>query len=205
MDSLRQMDIDVFRALNLAGDNSILDLLMVAFTIMGISYVIALVAIPLWMKGKREAAFDVILLLVVVTVVTEVVKIVVDRQRPSYDLADVQAIVSASGPSFPSAHASRAFAAAFLIATCTRRRWGVTAFFVASLIGLSRVYLGVHWPSDILFGAILGVVIAAIMILVARKSSIYQKIRKATIRRLESLLARDQGPNRSANERAVEM
>ncbi len=61
-------------------------------------------------------------------------------------------------PSYPSGHASAAFATAIVLCL-TYRRWRVRALAIlgASLIALSRVYLGFHYPSDIIGGAALGV------------------------------------------------
>ena len=60
-------------------------------------------------------------------------------------------------PSYPSGHAATAFAAALVLALTYRQwRWGVLALAGASLIALSRVYLGYHYPSDIVGGAVLG-------------------------------------------------
>ena len=55
--------------------------------------------------------------------------------------------VSRTGYSFPSFHAATSFAAATVIAMIAGRRWGSWAFVGAVLISLSRVYLGVEWPS----------------------------------------------------------
>jgi undecaprenyl-diphosphatase len=204
MESLHQLDVDIFRALNQAGEFELLDALMVAFTIVGISYVIVLIAVPLWMEKKREAAFDVVMLVVIVTVISEVVKILVDRQRPSMELSVVQTIISASGPSFPSAHASRAFAVALLVAFNSNRTWGIAAFIVATLIAISRVFLGVHWPSDILFGAFLGLLVAAMLAYLGRKSKAYQNIRKRVLDRLAPLVRGNHGARRPASDKAVE-
>ncbi len=67
------------------------------------------------------------------------------------------------GWSFPSGHATTAFAAAAALATVRvpRRapRWLTVAFFIlAILIGFSRVYLYVHYPSDVLAGALIGLI-----------------------------------------------
>lgn len=177
---------------------------MVAFTIMGMVYVIALVAIPLWTAGKRDVAFDVVVLVVIVSVLTEIIKFLVDRQRPYLELSGVQTILSASGPSFPSAHASRAFAVAFIIALNSRRMWGILGIVVASLIAVSRVYLGVHWPSDILFGALLGLLVAALMAYVGRECEGYRGTRRRVTEGLRSVQKRGHAPMRSASDKAVE-
>lgn len=59
--------------------------------------------------------------------------------------------------SFPSAHASVAFALATVVLLMTRQaQWAVLAVFAASLIAWSRVYLGLHSPSDVMAGALAG-------------------------------------------------
>jgi membrane-associated phospholipid phosphatase len=89
-ESLKQIDVDVFRALNLAGSNEILDAIMILLTVLGFTYVITLLSVPLWLSKKREAAVDLVFLVIVVSVVTELVKILVDRQRPYLELSGVQ-------------------------------------------------------------------------------------------------------------------
>jgi membrane-associated phospholipid phosphatase len=85
------------------------------------------------------------------------IKLAVRRRRP--ELAGLPALTStATRLSFPSAHASTSFAAAGMY-----RRMGLPTlplYGLASALALSRLYLGVHYPSDVLAGALLGSVVA---------------------------------------------
>jgi membrane-associated phospholipid phosphatase len=71
--------------------------------------------------------------------------------------------------SFPSGHSASAFACATVIAWASPRL-AVPAFVLAALVAWSRVYVGVHWPLDVLGGAALGVLVAtALLKLVATR------------------------------------
>jgi membrane-associated phospholipid phosphatase len=60
--------------------------------------------------------------------------------------------------SFPSGHTASAFAVGFLAYACCRRRlWKYTAIILAMLVGYSRVYMGLHFPRDVLAGGAIGV------------------------------------------------
>lgn len=85
-----------------------------------------------------------------------------DRDRPS--IADPSILVEGGLPgssAMPSGHAATAFAAATVIALVhPRLRWWVLG--LATLVAVSRVYLGVHHPSDVLVGAMLGAAVGAV-------------------------------------------
>lgn len=88
-------------------------------------------------------------------------KNIVCRPRPYMDYpfyVDLL-IVPPGGYSFPSGHSCSSFAAASVI-FARDRRWGAGALALAGLIALSRVFLFVHYPTDVLAGAALGVVCA---------------------------------------------
>lgn len=90
--------------------------------------------------------------------VTAGLKILVARPRPADVLDGIRVLAPAGGYSFPSAHTTRSFAAATVLGTRLRRgRWAL--FAVATLIGLSRVVVGVHFPIDVIAGAGLGLLI----------------------------------------------
>jgi undecaprenyl-diphosphatase len=90
---------------------------------------------------------------------TSLLKDLVDRARPALADPGIVALVSTpSSPSFPSGHAATAFAAAVAVgAFYPRIRWPLLG--LATLVGLSRIYLGVHYWLDVLAGAALGIVL----------------------------------------------
>ena len=87
------------------------------------------------------------------------IKELVDRVRPALAEPTVTALVATPpSPSFPSGHTSTAFAAAVAVSAFhPRLRWPLLA--LAALVGLSRVYLGVHYALDVVAGAALGTAI----------------------------------------------
>jgi undecaprenyl-diphosphatase len=89
----------------------------------------------------------------------------VDRDRPAHA---VDALVSTpSSPAFPSGHAATSFAAAVLLAAAVPQ-FAPGIFVLASLVAWSRLYVGVHYPLDIVVGAVLGALVATVLLLLAR-------------------------------------
>ena len=92
-----------------------------------------------------------------------ILKPLVDRTRPYYVLDYTPLIPPVGDPSFPSGHTSASFAAATAI-YCINKKWGIAAYLLAAVMGFSRLYLGVHFPTDVLFGAVVGMVAAKIVV-----------------------------------------
>jgi undecaprenyl-diphosphatase len=85
------------------------------------------------------------------------------RPRPFTAHPAVHVLLSRStDPSFPSDHAAAAFAIA-AVAILVRPRLGVAAVVLACLVAYARVYVGVHYPGDVLGGALVGVVVGIVL------------------------------------------
>jgi undecaprenyl-diphosphatase len=88
----------------------------------------------------------------------------IGRVRPCYELQNVRLLVSCGGRhSFPSNHAANAFAAAVTL-SFFYRRYSRYFFSMALLVGLSRIFVGVHYPGDVLGGFILGSLCALLLL-----------------------------------------
>ena len=92
--------------------------------------------------------------------VNTLLKYAVQRDRPPTIILDPKPLMEIpTTSSFPSGHTSTSFACAYVISRLAPRLT-VYVFVLAALIGFSRIYVGVHFPLDVLAGAVLGVLVA---------------------------------------------
>jgi len=90
-------------------------------------------------------------------------KVVIARPRPFEVLPGADALLTATvGQSMPSGHAATSFAGALILSALVRRRIAVAGLLLAAAaMAFSRVYVGVHYPADVIVGAALGAAVAS--------------------------------------------
>jgi undecaprenyl-diphosphatase len=157
-----------------------LDIVMRCFTMLGNWQTVAAgtaLAVALFLgSGKRRCAAMLFVSVNAGALFTWAAKAFIHRARPPF----IHAITGSSGFSFPSGHAFVAFSFYCCLLHCLytihRKRWTrnttiVGGAVIALGIGVSRVYLGVHWPSDVLTGWFAGAVwLAAFMQMTGEKN-----------------------------------
>lgn len=159
---LKQLDLSIFYFINHTLSCGVLDIFFSFITNVRHwfpVYVIALLYLVI--KGGRKGRIAALLVLLLVAATDQlgakVIKEIFQRLRPCNALPDVLTPLGCTGTfSFPSNHALNNFAVGFFfLLLYPKTKWYLVT--VASLIAISRVYLGLHYPSDILGGAILGI------------------------------------------------
>lgn len=156
------MDYTIFHFINqFAGESGVLDNLMIALA----KYGVVLMALPLlymWFKGdesKKKVALLSLLSMAIALLINQIIGHIYFRQRP-FALHEVNLLLSRSAdPSFPSDHAAFVFGIAWLL-LFKDRRIGAFALGLAILVGISRIFVGTHYPGDVLGGAIVGLISA---------------------------------------------
>ena len=120
---------------------------------------IALGLVMLLFKSTRRAGFSALCaMLIGLVVVNFTIKPLMARERPWLVIQDFVNLVPEKDPnSFPSGHTNAAFAFALALCMTAPKRWmKIAAVFAGLVMGLSRLYVGVHFPSDVLAGALIG-------------------------------------------------
>ncbi|MBR7067009.1 MAG: phosphatase PAP2 family protein [Bacteroidales bacterium] len=133
----------------------------------------------LWRKCGRQVIWWLLAVAVVVLLVDQIssslIKPTVERLRPTHnpEIAHLVHIVNGYRGGlygFVSSHAGNTFGVAVLLALVLGNRWGWIGLMQwAALVSYSRIYLGVHYPGDVLCGALLGVAVAVSVYQIARR------------------------------------
>ena len=156
----QRIDVSAFLFFNVRGPRPPwLDWMMLGFTQIGNGIASLAIALVLFLAGDRLLAYEFILGTLTLWLVVELVKALSHRSRPFIKLIQTRIVgYRAGGRSFPSGHTSQVFFMATLMARHFHVSiWGVFLLYAtALLVGLTRMYVGAHYPRDVLAGAILG-------------------------------------------------
>ena len=156
----QHVDDWAFLLFNVRGSRPLwLDRVMLGFTQIGNGFVILGIALVLYLVSDRLLSYELMLGTLTLWLVVELLKFLVHRSRPFIRLAQARIVgYQAIGRSFPSGHTSQAFFMATLMAQHFHSSvWVVFLLYAAALmVGITRMYIGAHYPRDVLAGAILG-------------------------------------------------
>jgi undecaprenyl-diphosphatase len=186
IDFLNSLDRSLFHVCNQTLQNTVFDVVMPFVTDLNKNPTALLAVGLLWLlllfKGGKGGRIAALLLIPAIAFSDQFnssfLKHLVDRPRPCQVLTNVHLLVSCgSGYSFPSSHAVNNFAGAIVLSYFLPR-WTWAFFSFASIVAFSRIYVGVHFPSDVLAGAIIGIICGALVILLFRAGETWLMGRK---------------------------
>ncbi len=135
-----------------------------------LAYCIVAVMIAVWiLKREHRRMLTVAFVSAAIArgIIVTLIRFFYHHPRPIL-VTDVHALAVNTEWSFPSGNASFFFALATGV-YLYNRKWGMVLYFCALVIGLARIFVGVHWPSDILAGAVLGILVGVATYFVGRK------------------------------------
>ena len=144
--------------------NPILDNLMIFITSLGnggMIWIVATIVLLIPKKTRKAGIMSAVALLGSLIINNNIVKNIVQRPRPFVTFTDLQIIIPIPSEfSFPSGHTSSSFAAAAVFYRHLPKKLGLPSVILAGLIGFSRLYVGVHYPTDVIAGVLMGILLS---------------------------------------------
>lgn len=153
-------DHHLFLQINAAWDHDISQALRWFSEVGSFPFLLTSVAV-LWLVGERRVAFYLLVAVGIHALVGGSMKFIVDRARP-FEVLEVNSIIHPTDPSFPSGHTEGAFTLAGVLGYSFPRSLP-PLIMVATSVGISRVYIGVHFPLDVIAGAVFGLLISSLV------------------------------------------
>ncbi|EJO5346315.1 phosphatase PAP2 family protein [Clostridium botulinum] len=179
MNLFQNIDIYILDFIHRNIANNLLDKIMIFITTLGNLGIIWIVISILLILSKKYRKIGILCIssLVLTSLIGEVVlKNLVQRARPFTAIEGINLLVKAPKSfSFPSGHTASSFAVAVVIGK-TLKKFKVPVYILAISIAFSRLYLYVHYPSDVLVGALIGIISANIIFYIYNKQEYKLKV-----------------------------
>lgn len=158
---------------NLAGKSTIFDAIVI-FSADYLEYALAAVFVLFLYLGNYSNRqklqiflITAISMLIARFGITNLIRFLYPRPRP-FETYNINILITNNGFSFPSGHAALFFAMAAAI-YFYNKKWGLLFFAAALVMGIARIVAGIHYPSDILAGAIVGILSACAVFCLAKR------------------------------------
>ena len=129
----------------------------------GIFWIILTAVLLCFKKTRRAAICSALALIGSLILNNMILKPIINRTRP-YEVIEGLILIGkkATDGSFPSGHTAASIASAVAMCRYLKKRWSVPLIILALMISFSRLYIGIHYPSDVLVGLLDGILLAVI-------------------------------------------
>jgi undecaprenyl-diphosphatase len=154
------IDENLFYAIN-NFSNPFLDVFFITLTYFGSVIFWILLIFVLWLKKDIKLSIYLFYALIIDSLLSLSLKFVFIRPRPPENFLKNSIFIENISPSFPSGHAERAFSGAVILSSFYKFK---IFYVLAILTGISRIYLGIHYPIDVLFGSLVGIIIGNLIL-----------------------------------------
>ena len=173
LDFIQAIDLAIIYPIYNIGGNAILDAAAILLSYIG-SFRLGIITVGILLmlkKETRQIAYILFAAALLSGILVYIIKEITDRPRPFIELGLAEAnLLIHTNPyrSFPSGHTAAAFTTASVIAYYFKK-WIIPAAIAACIAGFARIYLLVHYPSDVIAGAAIGIGVALMIIWIFEK------------------------------------
>ena len=185
-------DASVFKLINSTLNVSSLNSFFVALSEYGREYFWIPVVALIWFLGKekeKKGALLMVAVFIVIMIVGTLIKDGYYRARPFLSLSGVNVLIAMpADSSFPSGHAMIVIGGAVAALLFLRKKYSIPLLIEALLVCYSRIYVGVHYPTDVIGGAFLGAGLALMTYYLLADSAIFSYVFKGLVHYYDRIL-----------------
>jgi undecaprenyl-diphosphatase len=153
------IDENLFHTIN-GLSNPLLDTIFIPLNYLGSTLFWTILIVAFWIKGHKKLSVYLIYATIINSVLVFSLKWTFLRPRPIEGNEKNMLFIEDTGPSFPSGHAENVFSGNIILGSFSKDwKFKLVFYVLAILTAISRIYIGVHYPIDTLFGSLIGIII----------------------------------------------